>query len=176
MILRAVVFALEILALSMHGARAEIGCTCRSVGSVSLAPGTSTGPLVFSTRPSTRNQTDSMFGAVNGTFACRCTDRKGPGMIAYILSAAGPRECLGVEIIREVCSELHTLGLMTCTRFWTSGAAGMASRAATNVDVLGRVARRVHSSKLGAVRVQVCNSTVSFRGFADTLISGTVVG
>lgn len=169
MIVRWLLYALQAITLSVH-ARAAVRCTCISVGDVSLLTGAGTGPTLFSTRPSVRNTTESLFGKVNGTLACRCVDRPGPGTVAYILSASGPRSCLGVAMIRKVCSDLQILGLMTCSTFWSAGAAGVASDVVTGIDVLADVAHRTYMSGLGAARSRICNST-SFRGVVDTVVA-----
>lgn len=181
---------------ALPGVSGRIACACESVGDVTIsgpvasanatrnstisshAPsfvGT-TQALVMSTSNVTRAATETLFGTVAATFACKCNaPNDGEGeTVQYLVSATAPRGCLDDAAMGRVCVELDALGLMKCTSKWASGAAGPASIAGVETGALMRAV----DLAFGADRniSADCKHATAFTGVGDTVVDGSATG
>lgn len=176
--LRALLLSLIYL---LAGARADVVCTCVSVGTALQIRGSTPSvakirngtTFVVSNIPGkTGNVTRTVYpNAVLSTQACACSEED-VSPVRYILSARQRVEtaesastCLGSEVINKTCAALAIMGVFECDNLWSSGAAGSAHPAVVKNGVLEETARRITIS-----HGPICSRSIVFETSQDDVI------
>ena len=161
----------------IYGAYA-IRCTCDTTKS--FAPSVEAANLLLSVNPVAISHWLDLLNPVipgNATFLCKCAQQPVPGGSAsnYILTAnqtnttaVSASDCLGVELLTEICQGLNVLSLFQCETVWRSGVSGIVANNLSDLQVLLTAVERLCASRGGD-----CARTVRFQVLEDAVLAST---
>jgi len=162
----------------VYGSSSAIRCTCDTTTSFSAAIEASR--LLLSVNPTVISSWLQALNPTipgNATFLCNCSPQPVPRGAAgnYILAAnqtdstatAAP-DCLGVQLLKEICDGLNVLSLFQCETIWRSGVSGIVADNLGDLEVLLTAVEKLCASRGGN-----CTRTIRFQLLEDAILAPT---